>query len=301
MATPLDTARLQAQLAKRTMAAAENLRARHPKAAAFWKRTGIDPGKLRRHATSLLAAGALTGSLLLSGSANATPKSPALSSISPVALRDKFALSLKGILPDAVGPLSPEQEQRISDLIQKQLGIHAVGELEGNHLNQTYGLIGAEQHLPRYPGDDIGQHGGYLGSGITPGRGAWGYFAPSREQLTQDLVEKEKYYVAVQTLYLPDWQTRLPYLRDWYKYRKVVVVNPVNGKAVVADVADSGPSNWTGKHFGGSPEIMAYLGLNVGMQKGPVVLFFVDDPGNAIPLGPVEYNGNEGPAFLAAT
>ena len=85
--------------------------------------------------------------------------------------------------------------------------------------------------------------------------------------------KKEKYYVAVQTLYLPDWTTRLAYLRDWYKYRKVVVTNPVNGKTIIAVVDDSGPSWWTGKHFGGSPEIMAYLGLNVGMQKGPVVLF----------------------------
>ena len=96
----------------------------------------------------------------------------------------------------------------------------------------------------------------------------------SKDELTNDLILKEKYYVAVQTLYLPDWEKRLSYLRDWYKYRKVLVVNPVNGKTVVADVADSGPADWTGKQFGGSPEAMAYLGLNVGMQKGPVIVFF---------------------------
>lgn len=109
----------------------------------------------------------------------------------------------------------------------------------------------------------------------------------------------EKWYVAVQTLYLPDWQSRLNYLRDWYKYRKVLVVNPVNGKTVVADVADSGPAQFTGKHYGGSPEVMAYLGLNVHMQKGPVILFFVDDPNNEIPLGPVEYNVTTGTPQVA--
>jgi len=61
-------------------------------------------------------------------------------------------------------------------------------------------------------------------------------------------------------------------------------------RSVAAVVADAGPANWTGKHYGGSPEVMAYLGLNVGMQKGAVVLFFVDDANNEIPLGPVEYN-----------
>ncbi len=66
------------------------------------------------------------------------------------------------------------------------------------------------------------------------------------------------------------------YLREWYKYRKVLVVNPDNGKTIVAVIADAGPAAFTGKHFGGSPEVMAYLGFNVGMQKGPVVLFFVD-------------------------
>lgn len=64
---------------------------------------------------------------------------------------------------------------------------------------------------------------------------------------------------------------------------------------VVADVADAGPADWTGKHYGGSPEVMAYLGLNVHMQKGPVILFFVNDPNNEIPLGPVEYNVTTGP------
>jgi hypothetical protein len=100
-------------------------------------------------------------------------------------------------------------------------------------------------------------------------------------------------------LYLPDWQTRLNYLRDWYKYRKVLVINPANGTTVVADVADSGPADFTGKQFGGSPEVMAHLGLNTGPQKGAVVLFFVNDPNNEIPLGPVEYNVRTGTPQIA--
>jgi hypothetical protein len=91
----------------------------------------------------------------------------------------------------------------------------------------------------------------------------------------------------VQTLYLADWTDRLSYLRDWYKYRKVMVINPKNGKAVVAVIADAGPAKFTGKSFGGSPEVMDHLESKDGKQKGPVVLFFVDDPDDKIPLGPI--------------
>ncbi len=44
---------------------------------------------------------------------------------------------------------------------------------------------------------------------------------------------------------------------------------------------------------------MAYLNLNVGKQKGPVVLYFVDDPDGNVSLGPLEYNLLEKPKLLA--
>jgi len=69
----------------------------------------------------------------------------------------------------------------------------------------------------------------------------------------------------------------------------VLIVNTENGKAVVAAIADSGPAAWTGKQFGGSPEVMHYLG-GAKYKKGAVIVFFVDDPENKVPLGPVEYN-----------
>lgn len=251
----------------------------------------------------LLAPIAVAGALLF---APVHPTSPPnlslpgnnLAMVSPFDLHQTLAQKLQETLPSEVAPLTEIQEQAISKTLHETFGIHAGAVLEGERLNRSYGLIGAEQHLVRYPGDVLGNHQNNLNEGMAPGRGAWGYFAWSREQLTQDLIEKEKYYFAVQTLYLPDWQTRLPFLRDWYKYRKMLAVNPVNGKVIVGVVGDAGPAMWTGKHFGGSPEIMAYLGLNVGKQKGPVVMFFVDDPRDQIPLGPIEYNLEKGRPLL---
>ena len=68
----------------------------------------------------------------------------------------------------------------------------------------------------------------------------------------------------------------------------MLVVNPQNGKAIVAAVADAGPAQWTGKHQGGSPEVMGYLERYDGSQKGSVLYFFIDDPQDSIPLGPIE-------------
>ena len=68
-----------------------------------------------------------------------------------------------------------------------------------------------------------------------------------------------------------------------------MIVNTQNGRAVVASIADSGPAAWTGKHFGGSPEVMNHLG-GPKYTKGKVIIFFVDDPENKIPLGPVNYD-----------
>lgn len=67
------------------------------------------------------------------------------------------------------------------------------------------------------------------------------------------------------------------------------MVNVENGNAAVAVVGDAGPASWTGKHFGGSPEVMNALG-GPKYKKGRVLLYFVDDPKNKIPLGPVDYN-----------
>lgn len=249
------------------------------------------------HVKRLLTSGALVGTLLVtSGQSNLTQASlPAVNAtLTMISAFDKHEViknELAQILPPQIQPLNESAESKISDWLHQAYGIHAVAELEGNRLNTDYGLIGVEQHLPLYPGDSR--------ANVTPGRGAWGYFAYSQQQLTDDLLQKEKYYVAVQTLYLPDWQTRLSYLRDWYKYRKVVLVNPKNGKTIVADIADSGPAAFTGKHFGGSPEVMDYLQMHDGKQRGPVILFFVDDPDNSVPLGPLEQNLETGPAVLS--
>jgi hypothetical protein len=256
---------------------------------------GLDLQDLRRHSAKMISAAVIAGTILAAAPAIHSITTPPGEErqLSPNESTKRLKEQLAAILPKKVEPLTPEVEERAHQIFQQTLGVNAVAALDGNHLNTTFGYIGAEQHLPRFPGDTAEQHDALQFKGITPGRGAWGYFAPSKSQLTQDDIMKEKYYVAVQTLYLPNWKSDLKRLVKWYKHRRVLVVNPTNGKSVIANVADAGPAAWTGKHFGGSPEVMAELELNRGMQKGAVLLFFLDEREQSLAYGPVEPLGKE--------
>lgn len=287
------------KLKLKSLEARQTFSEKYPQVQKFFSDKGVDLGKIREHSARILGAGALTGTLLLAPPTGIKGLPAPSEIIESIKLLGKESSSdfpqellvdyLERILPERVRPLERDEEKLLEQLFQRIIGIKTKANLEGEHLNTTYGLIGAEQHLKRYPGDSVANHESFLREGIAPGLGAWGYFAPSREKLTESLEETEKWYAVVQTLYLPDWNKRFKYLIQWYKYRKVLIVNTINGNAVVAAIADSGPAAWTGKAFGGSPEVMEYLG-GPKYKKGPVILFFVDDPENKVPLGPIDYN-----------
>lgn len=297
----IDSEYLRNKLKLKSLEAKTEFSKKYPKAHKFLSDRGIDISKIREHSAKVVTTGALTGALLFAPpmAVKELPKitevvrniSDFQDSNPEVPQQELLLTALSKTLPEKVGPLDRSQEKSLEQIFKETIGINARASLEGEHLNTTYGLIGAEQHLTRYPGDSMAVHPKLpvKDEGMAPGRGAWGYFAPSKNDLTQSDIDREKWYAVVQTLYLPDWSTRQPYLRDWYKYRKVLIVNTQNGNAVVADIADSGPAAWTGKSFGGSPEVMNYLGGS-SYKKGPVTVFFVDDPENKVPLGPVEYN-----------
>lgn len=209
----------------------------------------------------------------------------------PEETRSVLAEELGRLLPGSPGRVSEQNAPQVGDLVWKLFGIRVTQELEGYKLNHSFGWMGYEQHLKRFPGDTLESHGIALEAGMAPGLGAWGYFAPNQTAMTEEVMLRERYYVAVQTLYTPEWNLMTYKQREWYKYRKVVVINPQNGKAIVADIGDAGPAQWTGKQFGGSPALMQYLDLDRGPRKGKVLLWFVD--GNA-PLGPIEYRQDIG-------
>lgn len=296
------SSKIRERLKIRHISAINDFSKRHPGAKSFLDRENLDLGKIREHAARILTAGTLGGALLVgTGQAHAQPETSfypkylantlvSTGTVSSDNPQIRLTQQLNIMLPVKKRPLpnlTLQEEKVIGKMISKATNVPVVPVLEGERLNHVYGFIGAEQHLMRYPGDSINNHGELTKEGMAPNRGGFGYFAP-KEGLTEEAIMREKYYVAVQTLYIPDWKKRLKYLVNWYKWRKVLVVNPDNGKVVVAVVGDAGPAAWTGKHFGGSPEVMYELG-GKRYKKGRVLLYFVDDVDNKIPLGPVNY------------
>lgn len=206
---------------------------------------------------------------------------------------------LQGQVPEEVRKLTPEEETTLEKTLSENFGFKVKAELSGIRLNRSYGLIGGEQHLYRYPGDTLEKHADntadwamYGSSGIAPGLGAWGHFTSSEGNFTEVDKMRERYYLAVPTFLSPGFSENFGKYRDFYKFRKMLVVNPKTGQAVVAVVGDAGPAEWTGKHLGGSPEVMHYVGLAEGPRKGAVLYFFIDDPENKIPLGPINSNNS---------
>lgn len=202
---------------------------------------------------------------------------------------------IKNYLPDEPGILLPAQENKIADVLSGYYGFSVKPEIDGFRLLHTYGYIGAEQHLMRFPGDTMEGHfnnpedeAQYYSSGMAPGRGAFGYFASSRSELTQKEIDQEKYYIAVQTFLADGYSSRTRDYVNFFKYRKMLVVNPNTGRAVIAVIGDAGPAVWTKKHLGGSPEVMKHLERVDGKAKGPVLYFFIEDPEDKIPLGPID-------------
>ncbi|MBF8249734.1 MAG: hypothetical protein HW400_335 [Candidatus Levybacteria bacterium] len=264
----------------------------------LWNKHGEALGWLSDNYRQLVS-GTMGGLMLLAGQvSNPFPSLNIANATAPIDRKvDKkvfLIADLARILPKDVVPLPPEIESKVSEILSRTYGIKVTPELEGKRLNRSYGLIGAEQHLARFPGDNLSTHFDsdeatklYWQQGMAPGLGAWRYFADSADSLTQKDKDREKYYIAVQTFLSKDFNKRFAEYRDFYKYRKMLVVNPNNGKAIVADIADAGPGESTGKHLGGSPEVMHYLERFDGQQRGPVLYFFIDDPDDKIKLGSI--------------
>lgn len=264
---------------------------KNPSAKKFFAKTSLLAYDLRQKSGRLLAGAGLVGSLL------AMPMPQNLSIPTEISEPAKSILSnkqkvlgnLQEIIPHQPARLTPDQASKIENLLSDNTKVPVKAVLNDQSLNHHVGYIGFEQHLYRYPGDTLAGHDAIQEAGIAPGLGAFGYFAKDSQDFSTKAYLQEKYYCVVQTLYLENWNRDYRQLKDFYAFRKMLVINPVNGNAVVCAIGDAGPADWTGKQFGGSPETMEALDLNKGPKKGLILMLFVDDPDNNVPLGPVIY------------
>ena len=280
------------KLEKRSLSLNKQLK-KHKKAKKYFSKTFLLAHSLRQRSNQLLASAGLLGTILTTPAISVDQKANYVHSTSSEDEKNSNRLQLKNLLQEKI-PHRPhkfteDESKPIEEQVSSATGVSVKGYLDGQSLNHQVGYIGYEQHLVRYPGDSLVLHDEELQAGMAPGRGAFGYFASDANSFTTKDYLREKYYCVVQTLYLDNWNKDHVFLKDWYKFRKMMIVNPINGNAVICDIGDAGPAEWTGKQFGGSPEVMKELNLHGGPRKGLILMLFVDDPEDKVPLGPINY------------
>jgi len=274
---------------------------KHQDLIAWMKSNNISFSDVRTISQQLLAATSFAGAIALNSpegmlavpqiQAQKKEKSELLATVTQEE-HEEIMKKLESIVQMPPGHMEKETELYLEQQLSEILNFEVTAELEGQRLNHSIGIMGGEQHLYRFPGDSLAQHDAYQESGIAPNRGAFGWFTENGE-LTEKAIAREKYYFAVQTLYLPRWNSEHQILKPWYKFRKMIVINPAEKLAVVAVVGDAGPAAWVQKQFGGSPEVIREGKIWSPKSRGRVLLLFVDDPDDKIPLGPISLEATE--------
>lgn len=269
----------------------------HLTASNWLREKGVELEELRHRSGQALATASLAGTLALTSADQLAAQQLSQQPLNPAERRELAEFTeeeyrtlldkLSGLVAMPAGHLPSEEEGYLEQQLTDLLGFEVAAELEGNRLNHSIGIMGGEQHLKRFPGDTLAKHDAFQEAGMAPARGAFGWFTQNGE-LTQQAIEYEKYYLAVQTLYLPNWNTQYPTLKPWYEFRKMLVVNPAEELAIVAVVGDAGPAEWVQKQFGGSPEVIREGKIWTRQAKGRVLVLFINDPQDKVPLGVID-------------
>lgn len=187
------------------------------------------------------------------------------------------------------GQLEEESELYLEQQLSDIFGFDVSATLEGQKLLFSTGIMKALPHLKRYPTDILENHTNYHEAGINRNRSAFGWFSGNAEP-DQITVSQEKYYISVPLYFQSDWSSQHTQLKQWYKFRKVIVINPAERIAVVGVVGDIGPTTYTRYQFGGSPELIHEGKIWSPKAAGKVLVLFLHDAENTIPAGPIQFD-----------
>ncbi len=196
---------------------------------------------------------------------------------------------LSDLLSLPAGQLEDQSELYLEQQLSDLLGFDVTAELDEHRLNHSTGIMGSNAHLKRSPNDELKNHLNLPEAGISKSRSAFGWFV-NHGEITVEAEEFEKYYFSVQLYQLEDWTSSHRDIKSWYKFRKMILINPAEKVAVVGVVGDIDHKNQFKEQFGGSPEVIRKGKVWSPKSQGKVLLMFVDDPKNEVPLGPIYFD-----------
>lgn len=295
-------------------AVVKSFHATHGHAKKLLKKHGVLLENLRHAGAKATAGAAVAGSLFISPAysqhANNTqhltaqiPKPP-MAVVGPVnpspqkMTQDQFASAIKEIMGSNYGKegnLSDIQLQKIKILVKQQFNVDVDSKTANGFTPfENYGWSGREQWLPTHPGTSATEFLGFdpmaLASGVTPGRGAWGY-VPSN-----DGNKENEYYTVIQTFRSSDFGTSSSKNLAGQRFITIQIPEADYGNhtsAVIGGLWDAGPGVSTGKVFGHSPRYYHddIFGPRAGQSaRAHVIMLPVLNDVPTSKLGPLEFS-----------
>lgn len=174
--------------------------------------------------------------------------------------------------------VDPESSLYLEQQISELTGIEITAELDGYRLPYQMGVIKSLPHIKRHPTDALAAHQHVLEAGFREKRNSYGWSYETPEEYSLSL--------PLHTFPIPpDGRVAA---RKWYKFRKMLVINPIERKAVIAAVTDTQFSAVQKYQFGGSPELIRDLQAWSPSTLGHVLIFFLAKT-NTHPYGPVVF------------
>lgn len=288
-----DFSLLQEKLGKHHDVIRKSLHSSHRHAKKLFRKHNLNFHNLKSVTTRATAGAALAGTLFVAPVQSSNPKPIVIAQAQiPTPPQNKlagpdnptpqklteadFSKKIQDIMSNTTsreGRLSDPQIEQLKKLIKEQFNIEIDAKtLAGFQFQEDYGMTGAEQHLPRYAGDNAAAHASSDDplatlAGITHGKGAWGYVPASKSNGTDN---KEKWYVVGRTMDSAQFGTEASKNLGGQQYVTIQIPRPEEGNHTfvgVGELWDAGPGRSTGKIWGSSPEYWYHFGEAAGRAR----------------------------------
>lgn len=159
-------------------------------------------------------------------------------------------------------------EQQLGDLT----GLNVVYELNGYSLPHTTVKMQARSHQRTSFDDQVANHQPYSEALLEQKRSLFGWINSEKSPPTLP----ETYGLTLPLFILESWQKNQQITLEWFKYRKVLVINPFRKVAAIAQITDIGPAHLQRYQALCSPELGRVTQVWFPGNQGRACLFLLD-------------------------
>jgi len=156
-------------------------------------------------------------------------------------------------------------EQQLSDIT----GLQITSEIDGYNLPHTLVKMQAGPHQLRNFGDQVNNHAKIKEALIEEKRSEFGWFG--------ELIEEEKFGIGLPLFLLKKWQTKYKQTINWFKYRKILVINPWKNLMAVGNITAISPIYTQRFQAVANPELSRTIKLWFPNSQGKACLFLIEN------------------------